>query len=288
MMLSVVIVSRNEGQRLASTLDSLARTLRRSDEIVIVDDGSTDGSGNVPNPGPARMRVIRTEGLGACRARNLGAGNASGDVLVFSDAHMSYTGGWWEPLISAVERDATGAAAPAIADLEQPSRIGYGMRFAGPALGVKWLPRPTASPAHAPVLPGACLAMRTDLFQTMGGFDEGLIQWGVEDCEISIRIWLSGYDLVLVPECSVRHFFRSEHPYEVKWTSVLHNKLRLASVHFDERRAALVKGALCGHAKYEEALALLDSEAIAQRRSELLARRVRTPEEYFTFFEHDW
>lgn len=288
MMLSVVVVSRNEGPRLLSTVESLARTIQSSDEIVVIDDGSTDGSGVLPAIRSVHLRVIRTEGLGACRARNLGGSRASGRVVVFSDAHMQYQRGWWEPLVDAVQREEVGAAAPAIADLEDPSRIGYGMRFAAPTLSVKWLPQPAASPADASILPGACLAMRKDLFTAIGGFDEGLVQWGVEDCELSLRLWLCGYDLVIVPEIRAPHLFRKEHPYEVKWASVLHNKLRLASMHFGDERADLVTKSLSGHPKFEPALALLDLEDITRRRLQLLAKRVRTPELYFTHFEHGW
>jgi len=288
MNVSVVVASKNEGTRLRSTIESLADTLTGDDEIIVVDDGSTDGSGDLgPLPG-ASVKVFHTEGLGASGARNFGARRSSGKYLVFSDAHMQYPKGWWEPLLGAIEDGKAGAAAPAIVDLEDAERIGYGLRFASVDLEIEWMGKPDRSPAAAPLLPGACLAMRKEVFGVIGGFDEGLIQWGSEDCEISLNLWLAGFDLSLVPEVQVRHYFRDEHPYDVQWTSVLHNKLRVAMVHFSESRAGLVMEALKGQSGFESARAVLTARGWAQRRDEMAARRKREPEDYFKIFEHRW
>ena len=45
--------------------------------------------------------------------------------------------------------------------------------------------------------------MRRHVFEAVGGFDGGMTGWGWEDQEISLRLWLLGYELRLVPEVTV-------------------------------------------------------------------------------------
>ena len=51
--------------------------------------------------------------------------------------------------------------------------IGYGLTFKGPDLGVAWLGKKAERPFAVPIIPGCCLAMRRDVFESIGGFDEG-------------------------------------------------------------------------------------------------------------------
>jgi GT2 family glycosyltransferase len=91
--------------------------------------------------------------------------------------------------------------------------------------------------------------MRRDVFTKVGAFDAGLVLWGAEDSELSIRLWALGYECWVVPGVEVQHAFRAKFPYEVKWEPVLHNRFRLATVHFGPRRLQRVVERL---KKYDE------------------------------------
>ena len=59
------------------------------------------------------------------------------------------------------------------------------------------------------------LAIRRRDFHTLGGFDEGLLTWGSEDAELSLRIWRSGLRCLAVPRAEVSHLFRAGFSYPV-------------------------------------------------------------------------
>jgi GT2 family glycosyltransferase len=167
--------------------------------------------------------------------------------------------------------------------LGHPECCGYGMRFRDAELSVEWLPRPGGRPL-VPILPAACLAIRRDLFRRFEGFDSGLVRWGSEDAEFSLRLWTAGYDLRLVPEVTVAHLFRERHPYAIDWTAILHNMLRLALVHFGSARIARVVDRLKRYQDFANACALLADGDVGIRRSELKARRARDDDLYFNLF----
>src|SRR5712691_8737420 len=84
--ISVVVTSRNEGKRLRETVENLIDTLPARSDILVIDDGSTDGSTRFLTRKPKRgVRVHRKKGLGVARARNWGASHTRGDVVVFAD-----------------------------------------------------------------------------------------------------------------------------------------------------------------------------------------------------------
>jgi GT2 family glycosyltransferase len=149
------------------------------------------------------------------------------------------------------------------------------MSFGGFDLSSKWLYDKPDSPASVPLLIWACAAMRKSLFDESGGFDEGMIRWGSIDNEMSVRLWLEGYELRVVPTVRVAHLFRNTRPYPMTWSAALHNRLRLAFVHFDLDHRSRVVDALRGDPDFPEAAALMADGDITGRRRSLAGRKVR-------------
>jgi GT2 family glycosyltransferase len=285
----VVVVSRNEGAWLRRTVENLADTLPGDAEIIVVDDNSKDRSAEFLARRRGRLRLLRAGGLGVARARVLGASHTRGDVMIFADAHLGLDAGWWQPLLEQLRNPKVGAVTPAIAKLPPTAIAGYGLTFKGPPMEVRWLRRKPPGPAAVPIVPGCCLAMRRDVFEaTGGGWDPGLLQRGNVDNEISVRLWLLGYELRVVPEVVVRHRFRERSPYPVGWPEYLHNRLRLAFVHFNPYRLGTVVGSLRYYPEFGAALALVVDGGVAARRREIAAARVRDDDWFFDRFSLKW
>jgi GT2 family glycosyltransferase len=284
--ISVVVISRNEGNFLRRTVDNLIDTLPSDAEIIVVDDGSTDRSADRL---PRRVRLHRANGMGVAKARNFGGQHATGDILIFADAHLGLDANWWRPLTEQLEDPRVGAVAPGIAKWRDDGKYGWGIRFKGPQMEVSWFRRKPKGPTAVPILPGCCLAMRRDVFQRAGGgWDSGLHHRGNVDNEVSVRLWLLGYELLVVPEVLVRHRFRKSSPFPVGWPQYLHNRLRLAFVHFGPERLARVISSLRNYPGFGEAMALVVEGDAGARRRELFSLRTRDDDWYFDKFRLHW
>ncbi|MEM7635146.1 MAG: glycosyltransferase family A protein [Pseudomonadota bacterium] len=89
--ISVVIPAYNAANTIAETLDSLSSQTRAADEIIVVDDGSTDATSDVVVNHPVGAKVVKQSNSGAAAAFNNGIGNASGDYIALLDADDIWT-----------------------------------------------------------------------------------------------------------------------------------------------------------------------------------------------------
>ena len=88
-MISVIVPVYNVKDYLEECLDSLVNQTCKDKEIILVDDGSTDGSGRICDSYAEKykeVRVVHKENGGVSAARNTGIEQASGDSLMFVDA----------------------------------------------------------------------------------------------------------------------------------------------------------------------------------------------------------
>src|ERR1019366_3266367 len=111
--------------------------------------------------------------------------------------------------------------------------------------------------------------------------------WGAEDSELSIRLWTSGYECWVVPDVDVQHAFRAKFPYEVKWEPVLHNRFRLASIHFGPRRLLRVVERLKQYDEFAAASVRLLSGDLAARSIELRSLRRYDDDWFFSKFKNE-
>ncbi len=282
--ISVVVVSHNEGYYLPRTIHSLLPGLPADGEIIVVDDHSTDGSADNQWRGYRRVTVVRPkERLGTVKARNFGARNARGDVIVFSDAHVEVPNDWVQPFLDALALPKVGAVGPVISKMRQRSAKGYGLRFVDAALNCDWGQWQGPNPYPVPLLGAGFMAMRRDVFTTMGGFDAGMIMYGMEDPDLDMRLWTFGYQCLLVPQVEVAHVFRNDHPFQ-DWETFLHNMLRFAIVHFGVERMRRLFECYARDENFPAAVARVVSSDAWIRRREIQTARCYNDDWYFHKF----
>lgn len=89
--ISVIIPVHNGERYLAEAIRSVLDQTLPPDEIIVVDDGSTDGSAAIARSFGPPVRVLTQANLGPAAARNLGVTHAAGDLLAFLDADDLWT-----------------------------------------------------------------------------------------------------------------------------------------------------------------------------------------------------
>ena len=80
----------------------------------------------------------------------------------------------------------------------------------------------TMEPFSTPAMPGGIFAISTSWFYDIGAYDEQMEIWGGENIDISLRTWMCGGGLYIVPCSRVGHVFRQFSPYRfsVEYVSV--------------------------------------------------------------------
>jgi glycosyltransferase involved in cell wall biosynthesis len=84
--ITVVIPAYNAADYIARAIDSVLAQTRSADEIIVVDDGSTDNTGEIVAGYGSKVKYIRQENAGASAARNTGINAATGTWIAFLDA----------------------------------------------------------------------------------------------------------------------------------------------------------------------------------------------------------
>ena len=176
---------------------------------------------------------------------------------------------------------------PAISVLGRADSVGYGLRWKGPSLDVEWLPQKVSNPYPVPLLCGCFVAMRKEVWAATGGFDAGLGLWGLEDTELSLRLWTLGFECWLMPQLTVAHLFRSVHPYRVTWETVLTNTLRVAVVHFGAGRIRRVVAHMRANSDFPAAFANLAAGDTWEQRCRVRAARCYDDDWFFGRFGMD-
>ncbi|XP_045420485.1 inactive polypeptide N-acetylgalactosaminyltransferase-like protein 5 [Lemur catta] len=253
---SVIICFHNEEfHALLRTLYSVVNLSPRNflEEIILVDDMSEfdDLKEKLEyhlEIFRGKIKLIRNkEREGLIRARLIGASRASGDVLVFLDSHCEVNRGWLEPLLSAIAKDPKMVVCPLIDTIDEatleykPSPVVRGAFDWN--LQFKWDnvfsyemdgPDGPSKPIRSPVMAGGIVAIDRHYFNEIGQYDKGMDLWGGENLELSLRIWMCGGQLLIIPCSRVGHISKQDNKSQEILKAMARNYLRLVHVWLDE------------------------------------------------------
>jgi GT2 family glycosyltransferase len=250
MRASIVIASCNEGNLLRKTVESCLETTADLDcEFIIADDASEDGSIEEARRAYPQARFLaHAERRGVAQTKDLGARAARGDVLVFLDAHCKPEPGAIAGLAAGVEEmDGDAVLSPRIANLDvdrwesDPHQVGHGYSVTLESLNIGWIDLDDLSRYDGtryrvqPTFIGCCVAMSRKLYESMGGWDTGMLYYGSEDIDFGVRTWLMGHKVLHDPEPLIGHRFRAAFDtYTVTEEHLVSNQLRMARKTFTE------------------------------------------------------
>ena len=226
--LSVLIVSWNSRKELERTLPALLPELGEGDELIVVDNESSDGTAEaVPSLAPA-ARVVRSgRNAGFAGGCNLGAAAARGELLVILNPDAAPLPGFGEAIRRPWLEQRGWVAWQALVADQGATRInsaGNPVHFTGIVwAGGHGRPIEEAPPAcEVAALSGACLAIPRRAWEESGGFPERFFLYH-EDVDLSLRLRLTGGALGIEPAAVVDHdyeFGAREH----KWRWLERNR----------------------------------------------------------------
>ena len=283
---SIVIPSRNEGDMLSRTVEAITATVPVGAEIIVADDDSSDGSADAVGNRWPEVRVLRRSPcVGVARARNAGAAVAHGELLVFSDAHVVPTAGWLELMSQEIRRPGVGAVGPTLTHLSGQSGVGRGLTWTNTALNLRWLCRGADHPVQVPMLCGCFMALRREVFERVGGFDESFARYGGEDIELCVRLWRMGFECVVEPRAVVAHRFRRMGSSAAVVEDSIYNLLRIGSLHFSAQKLDALRRTLGRSKAFSVAEIRLSDSDVVERRTALDAAAAVDPDWFFERFQ---
>jgi glycosyltransferase involved in cell wall biosynthesis len=184
-----------------------------------------------------RIDVVRLpHWAGIPHARNAGAAAARGEYLFVTDANVSFPADWDLPIRERARPDR--ALSTTIADPGSGFR-GFGCTLILHSMTACWLASPFDD-GLVPIAPCTGSVIPAELFRRLGGYDTAMPMYGAAEPELSVRMWLSGAEIVCLPDLVLNHRFRPKPEREnflkaIRRTQV-QNFLRFGLLYLDEVR----------------------------------------------------
>lgn len=213
MRASVIVVTYNSAASIEACLRSICADMGPHDELIVVDNGSADGTAGLVRTRFPQARLLAGENIGFAGGNNLGAQIARGDYLVLLNPDTVARPGTIDALLAPLARHADVALSTAcVVHMRRPAIVntcGNTMHYTGLAYcrGAGRPAREYAEPADVDAVSGAACAIRRALFAALGGFDQRFFMY-VEDTDLSLRARLAGFRCVYTPRALVEHDYQ--------------------------------------------------------------------------------
>ena len=208
---SFLIVNWNGGPMLRACLDSIAAQTFRDYEVIVVDNGSTDGSADLPHFGqPGWSLHRRAENAGFSAANNQAFAAARGEWIALVNNDVLLEADWLARMLERGEAaPQAGSVACRLLQLDDPTRLdSAGFAFFSCATVRAWYGAPEATfdhLHHAPLGAVAAAALyRRSALERTGLFHPEYFAY-YEDTDLALRLHAFGYGCVYAAEARARH-----------------------------------------------------------------------------------
>ncbi len=197
---SVVVCAYNASDTLKDCLDSLGRLRYPDFEVIVVNDGSRDATGDIARRYPVQLISVPNGGLSA--ARNIGLSAATGEIVAYTDADVRVDPDWLTYLVQPfLTSDVVGSGGPNVVPPDDP-------------FVAQCVARAPGGPTHvllddriAEHVPGCNMAFRREALLAIGGFNPVYLRAG-DDVDICWRLQAKKWQLGFAPSALVWHHHR--------------------------------------------------------------------------------
>lgn len=197
---SIIIPVFNGEKTIKECLESLLNQQgKKNYEIIVVDDGSTDSTSEIAKKFSGKIKYIFQKNVGPAKARNNGAKNARGEMLVFIDSDCIAEKNWLEEMLKPFS-DSEVKGVQGSYKTKQRDIIA---RFAQIEIEERY--KKMSKKSSIDFIGSYSAAYRKEIFDKAGGFDERFPVASGEDPELSYKLAKSGNKLVFNPNAIVYH-----------------------------------------------------------------------------------
>lgn len=216
---SIIIVTWNGLHHLKTFLPSVTSTSYKDFEIILADNASTDETKKWVNKFYPEVNIVTfDDNYGYCGGNNRAVKAATKEILLFLNNDVEVTPNWLNELGTAFENDKNlGAAQPKILDYSRKDHFEY----AGAAGGLidgwgytfcRGRIFDSVEDDHGQYeeqtnifwASGAALAIRKNLFEELGGFDEDF-EFHMEEVDLCWRVQRAGFNIAYIPKSQIYH-----------------------------------------------------------------------------------
>ena len=199
---SVIVCAYNAADTVEDCLVSLEKLTYPDFEIILVNDGSKDRTGEIGKR-HARVRVIEIPNGGLSAARNVGLAEATGEIVAYTDADTRVDRDWLTFLVQPfLNSDVVGSGGPNVVPADDPPVA-------------QCIARAPGGPTHvllddrtAEHVPGCNMAFRRNALLAIGGFNPIYLRAG-DDVDVCWRLQARGWRIGFASAALVWHHHRS-------------------------------------------------------------------------------
>jgi len=201
LMISVIVPAYNSGKTIEGCLKSLLnQDYKGKYEIIVADDGSTDGTEEIVRKFPkSKVRLIKLPHRGPAAARNGGAKSAKGDILLFTDADCIADRSWLAEML----RPFPGKNIAGVQGAYKTKQKSLMARLA--QLEIEERYKRLLKSESIDWVGSYSAGYRKKIFLAFRGFNEGYTTASGEDPDLSYKMAKAGHRLVFNPSAIVYH-----------------------------------------------------------------------------------
>jgi GT2 family glycosyltransferase/tetratricopeptide (TPR) repeat protein len=218
-MISIIILACNQIEYTKKCIDSVLKNTRLPYELILIDNGSTDGtfdyfSAELENSiNVGIVKLIRNEtNLGFAAGNNQGIAAARGRYILLLNNDTLVTDGWLEQMIACVkahpDSGIIGPLSNNVSGPQQLKKVNYNIET-GEGLDKfarKFAVKHKGKAKKILRAVGFCMLIKQEVIQKIGGLDERFGKGNFEDDDFSIRALLAGFESWIAEDCFIHHF----------------------------------------------------------------------------------
>ncbi len=209
---SIVILTRNELEYTRQCIEGIAQTTPEPHELVLVDNGSTDGTVEYLRSIPGAIVIENGRNLGFGGGCNVGIAASSGERILLLNNDVVPTSGWLAELHAALDSGPqVGLAGPRsnrIVGVQVVDEVGYDQESLDglDAWAATWRTQQSGRLTAIPRLVGFCILMERAVIERIGGFDLRYGLGNFEDDDLCLRAGVAGFECRIAHGSFIHHY----------------------------------------------------------------------------------